>query len=370
MEESISNHDREEKEKNKIDLSEVEGKLILQNSPHFRTEIETFHIMFYVIIALMPITIYGVILGGLKAFTVIACCVTGSVAAEFAIQRIRKAPVSVGDLSAVLTGLLLALTLPPLLPWWIALIGGAVAVVLGKMVFGGIGHNIFNPALIGRAVLVVSWANYLTATYMKEAAISIARTDTHLAIQKAVSVVNGATPLAAMNYVYDPSSSPTGIIPEGIQSSNYYEPLLFANPWGCIGEASAVLLIIGGIFLITMGLIDWKIPFFFIGTVCALTAVAGRDPLFYVLSGGLLIGAFFMATDYTTTPLTAKGRIIFGVGCGLVTFLLRFWSNNVEGVMFSILFMNCMTPIIDRYIVPRRYGASKKGKLTNADESA
>ena len=196
------------------------------------------------------------------------------------------------------------------------------------------------------------------------AAISIANTATHKTIEAAVDVASGASPLAAMKIVYDPSSSPIGPagIPQGLQGSSYYRPLLFANPWGCLGEVSALLLILGGIYLVAARIIDWRIPVTYVATVAALTAITGRDPLFYTLAGGLLIGAIYMATDYTTSPLARKGRYIYGAGLGLVTWLLRFWSNNPEGVMFAILFMNATVPLIDRYILPHRYGKTAKAK--------
>jgi electron transport complex protein RnfD len=273
-------------------------------------------------------------------------------------QRGRRLPVTLDDCSALLTGLLLALTLPPMLPWWIAGIAGLAATILGKQMFGGIGHNIFNPALVGRAVVFVSWPAYFASGYAKSAAIGIANTTTHKSIESMVDIVNGASPLAAMKTVYDGAAK----APQGLFGSSYYKPLLFANPWGCLGEVSALLLILGGIYLVATRVIDWRIPVVYVGTLAALTAVSGRNPLFYTLAGGLLIGAIFMATDYTTSPLARKGKIVYGVGLGLVTWLLRGWSNNPEGVMFAILFMNALVPLIDRYIMPHRYGKVEEAK--------
>ncbi len=310
--------------------------------------------MLRVIVALLPVTAYAIVIFGLHAVYVLASCIAGAVLGELVMQRGRHLPVTLNDLSALLTGLLLALTLPAHLPWWIALVGGFTATILAKQMFGGLGHNIFNPALVGRAVVFVSWASYMTQNYVRSAAVGLANTGTHQTIQRAVDVVNGATPLAAMKIVYDPAGAVA--VPQGLQASDYYKPLLFANPWGCMGEVSALLLILGGLYLIATRVIDWKIPFTYVGTVAALTAISGRDPLFYTLAGGLLLGAIYMATDYTTSPLSGKGKVIFGMGLGLTTFLLRFWSNNPEAVMFSILFMNAMVPIIDRFVLPRTYG--------------
>jgi electron transport complex protein RnfD len=342
----------------------MENNLIISTSPHIRDPINTRKIMCHVIIALLPVTAYALIIHGLSALWVFLASIGGTLLGEFAVEKGRHLPVTLNDCSALLTGLLLALTLPPMLPWWIAAIAGLVAIVLGKQIFGGLGHNLFNPALIGRAVVFVSWPAYFAAGYAKSAAIGFANTATHKSIEAAVDVASGASPLAAMGRVYNPASSPTGMIgvPQGLQGSSYYRPLLFANPWGCLGEVSALLLILGGIYLVATRVIDWRIPVVYVGTVAVLTAFTGRDPLFYTLAGGLLIGAIFMATDYTTSPLARRGKVIFGFGLGLVTWLLRFWSNNPEGVMFAILFMNALVPLIDRYVLPRRYGRVVEAK--------
>ncbi len=343
------------------------NKFVVSTSPHVRDPISTRWIMCQVIIALTPVTVYSMAIHGIHGFYVLISSVAGALMGELAVQKGRKLPVTLGDCSAALTGLLLALTLPPRVPWWIALVAGLVATVLGKQIFGGLGHNLFNPALVGRAVVFVSWAAHMTAGYAKSARIGIANTATHRLIQKALAdAASGASPLAAMKIVYDPSLSYTG--PAGVpklQASTYYKPLLLANPWGCLGEVSALLLILGGIYLVITRIVDWRIPVVYVGTVAALTALTGRDPLFYTLAGGLLIGAIFMATDYTTSPLAPRGRVVYALGLGLVTWLLRFWSNNPEGVMFAILFMNGLVPIIDRYMLPRPYGkrgAEEAGK--------
>jgi electron transport complex protein RnfD len=336
----------------------MENNLIVSTSPHIRDPINTRRIMCQVIIALAPVTIYALVIHGLSALWVLLASITGAMLGEFVMQRGRRLPVTLNDCSALLTGLLLALTLPPMLPWWIAGVAGLVATILGKQMFGGIGHNLFNPALVGRAVVFISWPAYFAAGYAKSAAIGIANTATHKSIEAAVDIVNGASPLAAMKPIYDGAAN----APQGLFGSNYYRPLLFANPWGCLGEVSALLLILGGIYLVATRVIDWRIPVVYVGTLAGLTALSGRDPLFYTLAGGLLIGAIYMATDYTTSPLARRGKIVYGIGLGVVTWLLRGWSNNPEGVMFAILFMNAMVPLIDRYILPRRYGKVKKAE--------
>jgi electron transport complex protein RnfD len=330
----------------------MENNLIVSTSPHIRAPSSTRKIMCHVIIALTPITIYALVIHGLHALWVLLASIAGAMLGEFIMQKGRRLPVTLSDCSALLTGLLLALTLPPLLPWWIAGVAGLVATILGKQMFGGIGHNLFNPALVGRAVAFVSWPAYFAAAYAKSAAIGIANTATHKSIEATVDMVNGASPLAAMKTIYDGAAK----APQGLFGSSYYKPLLFSNPWGCLGEVSALLLILGGVYLVATRVIDWRIPVVYVGTVAALSALSGRDPLFYTLAGGLLIGAIFMATDYTTSPLARRGKIIYGLGLGVVTWLLRGWSNNPEGVMFAILLMNALVPLIDRYVLPRRYG--------------
>jgi electron transport complex protein RnfD len=330
----------------------MENNLIVSTSPHIRAPINTRKIMCHVIIALTPVTIYALVIHGLHALWVLLASIAGAMLGEFIMQKGRRLPVTLSDCSALLTGLLLALTLPPLLPWWIAGVAGLVATILGKQMFGGIGHNLFNPALVGRAVAFVSWPAYFAAAYAKSAAIGIANTATHKSIEATVDIVNGASPLAAMKTIYDGAAK----APQGLFGSSYYKPLLFSNPWGCLGEVSALLLILGGVYLVATRVIDWRIPVVYVGTVAALSALSGRDPLFYTLAGGLLIGAIFMATDYTTSPLARRGKIIYGLGLGVVTWLLRGWSNNPEGVMFAILLMNALVPLIDRYVLPRRYG--------------
>ncbi|MBC7248512.1 MAG: RnfABCDGE type electron transport complex subunit D [Actinobacteria bacterium] len=348
------------------------GRFIVSTSPHIRDPITTRRIMCHVIAALAPVTVYAVVIHGIHAFYVLVSSIAGAMLGELAVQKGRKLPVTLDDCSALLTGLLLALTLPPQLHWWIALIAGLVATVLGKQMFGGLGHNLFNPALVGRAVAFVSWASYMNAGYAKSASIAIANTSTHKLIEKAVDVASGASPLAAMKIIYDPSTSPIGPggVPHGIQASTYYKPLFLANPWGCLGEVSALLLILGGVYLVAVRIIDWKIPVIYVGTVAVLTSFTGRDPLFYTLAGGLLIGAVFMATDYTTSPLAGRGKVVYALGLGLVTWLLRFWSNNPEGVMFAILFMNGLVPIIDRYILPRTYGTVREARKTGESGEA
>ncbi|MDD5748828.1 MAG: RnfABCDGE type electron transport complex subunit D [Actinomycetota bacterium] len=325
-----------------------EDLLTISVSPHIQGRDTATLIMLWVIVALLPLTAYAIYVCGWSAVTVIASSIVGSVSAEFLIQRFRHVPVSIGDLSAVLTGLLLALTLPPRLPFWMPLIGGVVAIALGKQVFGGLGHNIFNPALVGRAILAISWPKYMNTSYLvhpKAWAVNTAQI-------KTINAVTSATPLFAAKQVRSGALQ--------INEGTYVKPLLLGNPWGAIGEVSALLVIVGLLILLLRGIVDWRIPVCFVGTVVILSSIRGQNPLFAAFSGGLMLGACFMATDYVTNPMTSWGKVIFATGCGVVTYLLRFHSNLPEGVMFSILFMNGLTPLIDRYIKPRPFGHSKR----------
>lgn len=328
-------------------LGDKEDLFIIDVSPHVSDSDTTTKIMGWVILALLPLTIYGIYIGGWSAFIVVAMSIIGAVGAEFVMQKLMHKEVTVGDFSALLTGLLLALTLPPKLPFWMPLIGGIVAIVLGKQIFGGLGHNIFNPALVGRAVLFVSWSKYMTTSYLSSPVASVVHTSTI----KSINAVTSATPLATMEKIRAGQLS--------IPASKYYGPLFFGNPWGCIGEVSALLILLGLAILLYKRIVDWKIPVAYVGTVMLLSWALGMDPLFSALSGGLLIGACFMATDYVTNPMTWWGKVVFAVGCGAITVLLRFYSNLPEGVMFSILLMNGFTPLIDRYMKPRRFGHKK-----------
>jgi len=324
-------------------------------SPHIRGRDTTQSIMLWVIISLLPLTAYGVYIGGKSALIVVISSIAGSVLTEYVIQRLRHQAVTLNDMSAFLTGLLLALTLPPRLPFWMPFIGGVVAIALGKQVFGGLGHNIFNPALVGRAVLFISWSKYMTTSYLISAKAKAVRT----AAIRSINAITSATPLSAMKQVRAGNLK--------IDEARYIRPLFLGNPWGAIGEVSALLVLVGLAILLYRGLVDWRIPLCFVGTTVALSWARGQNPLFAAFSGGLMLGACFMATDYVTNPMTPWGKVIFAVGCGGITYLLRFHSNLPEGVMFSILFMNGFTPLIDRYIKPRPFGHPRKETLKRAE---
>jgi electron transport complex protein RnfD len=313
-----------------------ERKLVVSAAPHIRAPETTSQLMFWVIVALAPATLVGLYFYKLLAVQAILMSVVGAVGSEALMQKLLKKPVTIYDGSAALTGLLLALTLPPRLPWWLPLVGGMVAILLGKAVFGGLGHNIFNPALVSRAILLLSWPQLLTKGSFK---------------LYAVDTITKATPLFIMK------EARAGTLQAS--ASSYYGNLFFGNLSGAIGEISALVLIIGGLILIWRRVIRWRIPVTFLASVAVFTLLFGADPIFYLLAGGLLLGAFFMATDYVSSPITPRGQIAFGIGCGFITVLLRFYSGLPEGVMFAILFMNSLAPLLDKYTQPRMFGTVK-----------
>lgn len=236
---------------------------------------------------------------------------------------------TIGDLSAVLTGLLLALNLPVTLPFWQAGIGCFAAIVIVKQLFGGLGQNFANPAIVGRIVLMLSFTSNMTSWVIPK-------------YYKADEIITGATPL--------------------VTGDASYKDLFLGNIGGCIGETCSLAILLGGIYLIIRKIISPVTPIAFIGTVALLDLIAGNDVIYNVLAGGLLLGAFFMATDYVTTPITSKGKLIFGIGCGLITFIIRQFGSYPEGISFAILLMNIVTPYIDRFTMAKPFGAKKEAK--------
>ena len=308
--------------------------LTVSSSPHIRAKATTAGIMRDVVIALIPALIVAVIVFGAKALLIVALCVVTCVASEAITERIMHRDVTINDCSAVVTGILLAYNLPIQAPWWMCVVGSVFAIVVVKQLFGGLGHNFVNPALAGRAFLLSSWPTHMTGTAF------IPLTDT----------VTSATPL--------------GILKEGANlsklPSNLDMFLGLHGVYGAIGEISALALLIGGVYLIIRKVINWRIPVIYIGTVALLSFPFGQDPIFMICSGGLMLGAIFMATDYVTSPTTATGQVIYAVGCGLMTMLIRMFGGYPEGVSYSILLMNVATPLIERFTRPRIYGYEKE----------
>ena len=306
------------------------------SSPHLRDKATSQRIMQEVCLALAPAGIAGIILYGFNAALLIAICVATCVLSEFVWQKATKQTVTISDWSAVVTGLLLAYNLPATAPWWIAVIGSILAIVVVKQFFGGIGSNFMNPALTARAILFISWSGIMGAYPNANP------------FQFTADAVTGATPLATLN----------GGSTEGLSLLDMF----LGNQGGVLGETCALAIILGGVYLLIRGIADWRIPVSFIGTVfiCYLIKDGAEMALYQVLAGGLLLGAFFMATDYATSPITGKGRVIFGIGCGFFLFLIRVFTKSAEGCSFAILFMNVMTPMIDRFTMPRPFGEVKK----------
>ena len=304
--------------------------LRLSTAPHIRCGETTTTLMLNVIIALVPCVIAGIYNFGWDAVLVLSVSMGTAVAAEYLFQVIARRPVRVGDLSALVTGLILGLNLPPTTPWWMALVGSAIAIIIVKELFGGIGSNFMNPALTARAVLLASWPVYMT-TFV---------TPTYWA--EGVDAVTTATPLAA----------------GGIEKLD----LFLGRIPGSIGEVSKVMILLGLLYLLITKTISWRIPVIMVGTTFVCSWAFGSDPVAAILSGGLMFGAVFMATDYTTSPMTAKGQAIYALGCGLIVAIIRSFGNYPEGVTYAILLMNVATPLIDKYIRHRVYGHGKEGK--------
>ena len=292
-----------------------------------------------VLIALSPACILGFYYYGNDAFVTTAACIISAVVAEYLYMKITRKKTTIHDYSAAITGLLLAFNLPPHVPLWIPIIGSVFAIIAVKQLFGGLGSNFINPALAGRAFLLASFPVYMTTWTVSPDAVSGA---TYLAIVKE-------------NPAFVPQFSD-------------YMALLFGKVGGCIGETSAVALIAGGLYLIVRRVINWRIPVFYIGSFAVFAFIFGRtgffsgDILFEVLNGGLMMGAFFMATDYATSPITPKGKVIMGIGCGFLTVMIRFYGGYPEGVSYAILIMNLFVPLIDKYVRPRIFGKVYKGK--------
>ncbi len=320
------------------------NKLFVEASPHIRSSRSTKNIMLDVIIALCPALIASIVIFGYKSAVLAAVCVASCVLFEFLFNKIVKKPGTVSDLSAIVTGMLLAFNLPVDLPIYMAVIGCFVAIVIVKCLFGGIGQNFANPAITARIVLMLSFTASMTS-WAKPMAW----------LDGGADAVTTATPL-------DIISSGEGALPSLLD-------MFLGVRGGCLGETCTLALLIGGIYLIARGVIRPLTPICFIGTVAVLTFFSGGFDISYVayqlMGGGLVLGAFFMATDYSTTPMTDKGKIIFAIGCGLITFLIREFANYPEGVSFSILVMNCLTPLIDRFTSAKPFGAitpKKEGK--------
>ncbi len=308
-------------------------RLSVSVSPHIKSPDDVPRIMRDVVIALAPAALGALFYFRAGAAIVMVSAIASCLLTEYLCARyLFGQRVVIDDWSAVICGLLLSFTLPPTLPWWTAAVGGACAIFFGKAVFGGIGQNILNPALVGRAILLASWP---------------------------VAMTTWKAPATALDGVT--SATPLGMVKEAAAGANLpaYADLFIGNISGSLGETSALLLLVGAAYLFYRKIITWHIPVPFVAAVFVLSLFTGRDPLSEILSGGLILGAFFMATDMVTSPVTPRGRVIFGASCGFLTWLIRNFGGYPEGVCYAILIMNAVAPLIDRYTIPREFGAGK-----------
>ncbi|MES9812778.1 MAG: RnfABCDGE type electron transport complex subunit D [Candidatus Thiodiazotropha sp.] len=333
-------------------MNDKDPRLLVQPSPLLKQEMTTAQTMKDLLYALLPATLAGIWLFGLGALLVVVASVLGAVLAEWLFSPGDQRWQRLLDGSGVLTGLLLGLTLPPALPLWMAFLGGVVSIGIGKVIWGGLGHNLFNPALVGRAFLLATFPNAMTTWSVQasgEGFLLWYPSNSALPfMQPHYDAVSAATPLGLMKF----EQQPTPLV-----------DLALGNSAGCIGETSGVLLLAGGIYLLLRRDIDWRIPVgimlsaaLFSGVLYAIDTARYPDPLFTLLSGGLLLAAFYMATDPVTSPLTPRGAWIFAIGIGLLVVLIRLFGGFPEGVMYAILLMNAATPLIDRYTQPRVFG--------------
>lgn len=327
-------------------------QLTLSVSPHVRSEETTSRIMWSVSAALVPATVMGAYFFGPKAVFNVALCIIASILSEYLYQKATCKKITVYDGSAFLTGLLLGLNLPPTVPFYIPIVGSAVAVVITKQLFGGLGYNVFNPALIGRAFLLISFPKLMTIWAEPTAAFI------------KLDAKTTATPLGILK-----EEGVAKLLELFGDNSNLYLQLLSGHRAGSIGETSAIALLLGAAFLFYRGYITWHIPVSFLGTAGLMAWAFGAkgaffagDPIVHLLSGGMLLGAFFMATDYVTCPSVKAGQLLFGAGCGFLTMLIRLKGGYPEGVMFAILIMNCFSPLIDRGFKTKVFGARKEAK--------
>lgn len=317
------------------------NKLVVSSTPHIRSNDSIESIMRDVLIALTPAALAGIYFFGFKALLIIILSIASCVFFEGAYQKITKQPITITDLSAAVTGLLLAMNLPASSPFWLPVVGGFFAIVIAKQLFGGLGQNFINPALAARAFLLASYPTQMT-NFTEPAGLF-----------SSAEAVSAATPLTLVKEL-----AKEGKIQELTQSD--FINALIGNIGGCIGETCAIFLILGGIYLIYRKVISWRIPVTYILTVFILTLIFGRMPVYEILIGGLMLGAFFMATDYSSSPVTPTGQFIMGFGCGLLTAIIRVYGGYPEGVSYSILLMNLAVPLIDRFTKPKVFGEVKK----------
>ena len=318
------------------------SNLVVSSAPHLVTNMDTSKIMLMVLIGLAPSFLVSIYVFGARVIALTAVCIAASMFFEWAWNKLMHKPQTVGDLSAAVTGTLIAFNVPSGLPYWIAIVGCFVAIIVVKQLYGGIGKNVVNPAITARIVLFISFATQMTTW-----------------------------PLPRMAADATSTATPLGILAEGGAELPSNMQMFLGFIGGSMGEVSALALLIGGLFLIWKKIISPIIPCCFIGTVFVFALIyyaatgdgnALQMAIFHICAGGVMLGAFFMATDYVTSPLLPMGKVIFGIGCGIITMVIRLWGQSPEGVSFSILIMNCLTPLIEDFCQKRLYGGAKKNE--------
>ncbi|MBR4075131.1 MAG: RnfABCDGE type electron transport complex subunit D [Firmicutes bacterium] len=314
--------------------------LIVSSAPHVVSPVNTSRIMLDVLIALVPAVAMATFVFGMRALLLTAVCAASCVFFEYAVEKILKRDVTISDLSAAVTGVILSLNLPANLPFWMACVGSFIAIVIVKQLFGGMGQNFANPAITARVAMFIGFATAMTTWPLPVA-------------QQTADAITGATPLA--------------LFAKGLEVPSN-GAMFFGTVGGSMGETSALALLIGGAYLLFKKVIEPTIPACFIGTVAVMAILTGNDPIFHVCAGGVMLGAIFMATDYVTSPITTKGKVIFGIGCGLLTMIIRLYASYPEGVSFAILLMNIMTPHIDNLTIPALNGVPKEKKAKGGDK--
>ncbi|MDH4210817.1 MAG: RnfABCDGE type electron transport complex subunit D [candidate division WOR-3 bacterium] len=331
-------------------VEDLKRLFVVSASPHIRSKHKTSMAMRIVTIALLPVLAYSTYLYGLRVLFITLISIIAAVCAEALLQRMLGKKITVADGSAVLTGLLLAYNLPPGVPWWLPAVGSAFAIIFAKQLFGGLGYNFINPALAGRAFLMASWPSLMTKEWLSPIGGTLSGIDG----------ISAATPLSLLknpaNYG-DPQ-----VIIRQLNDFETIRNLFSGNIGGCIGETSVFFLLLGGLVLVFLKIVDYRIVLGYLGSFALLAWLLPTQGsvLFHLFSGGLILGAFFMATDWVTSPITKKGRWIFGIGCGIITIIIRIWGGYPEGVSYSILLMNVFTPLIDRLTKERIFGEQKK----------
>jgi len=316
------------------------GNLIVSYAPHVRSAKSTKHIMKDVVIALVPALLAAIYFFGLPALWHTVVCVLSCVFFEWGWCKAFKTQNTITDFSAVITGILIAFNLPVSAPYWIGIAGSAFAIIIVKMLFGGLGNNFVNPAIAGRVFLLLCWPVLMTKW-----------TEPKFVTSFLADAVSTATPL--------------GVLAEGGDIAYSYAQMFLGNIGGCIGEVSTLAILIGFVYLLVRKVISWRIPVIYVGVVFVFSTLLGGDGLYHILSGGLMLGAVFMATDYVTSPMSALGQVIYAAGLGVLTVVIRFYGSLPEGVSYSILLMNIVTPLIDTYTKNRWYGKTKTGGKLN-----